>query len=521
MLLESLDTPEAKAAAGAATETLASVQDRLVAYRADTSKANFDALVDAVSQHGDALAFPRSALNGASRAARKLKKFAVRDRDQLFQALTLIGSSKAPIERNRQSFEAGIETISKVIGEALVQIEARRQSLAQTMAQELENAMALAVGLFTVSLVSMLLVGRWMSRSVIRPMNVGVAALDAIANHRPIEAVPTRSSVLEVQKLAMSISKLVDQNQNLRDRLIGLASGDLTTKFTLESEHDEVSAALIRMKDKLQAVIRDSARSSEDVRDSADQLLTISQNLEDGVDKQSSAVEEATSGISEMTASLSKAADNARQTERITTETTVEAKAAAESVDAAILSMQAIAERTNVIQEIARQTDLLALNAAVEAARAGEHGKGFAVVASEVRKLAERTQGAAQEIVGTSQTTLQTSNDAGERIGRLVGRIQDNSKLINDISHAINEQSAGASQIAASMDHLQSVASSNAVLSERASGVAELLSGRAQDLKQAISYFVDGGSDKEDPTSPVALDSGGVRADLRQAADAA
>jgi methyl-accepting chemotaxis protein len=285
----------------------------------------------------------------------------------------------------------------------------------------------------------------------------------------------------------------------IRSLSAAVAEGDLSLKEVTGAGYRKVQArrdelgetarAFAHSVERLRSVIRSITATSAHIGSGGDRITEMARSMSRGASEQAAAGEEVSSSMEEMGANIRQNTDNAMQTEKIALKSAEDAGQGGQAVSEAVEAMKQIAGRISVIEEIARQTNLLALNAAIEAARAGEAGRGFAVVASEVRKLAERSQKAAAEIMGLSRSSLEVSERAGKAISKAVPDIRRTADLVQEITAASGEMNGGAEQINTALAQLEKVIQENAAAAETLASTAEELSSQAGSLQQAVVFF--------------------------------
>jgi len=288
--------------------------------------------------------------------------------------------------------------------------------------------------------------------------------------------------------IANSITKRIGE---AIETIKAMANGDLTQQITV-TNNDEIGDMInqfLIMTDRLKDAIGVIFATSDSIGTSSSKIKESSKQTSLGATEQAASAEEVAASMEEMSANIQQNTENAQQTEKIAIQASEDIQEGNSAVAQTVDSMKTIAGKISIIEEIARQTNLLALNAAVEAARAGEHGKGFAVVAAEVRKLAERSQEAANEINDLTSSSLKISEKAGNLLEAIVPNIDKTARLVQEITAASKEQNSGAEQVNNALQELNNVVQRNASASEEIAHNADDLSNKGNQLKDAISFF--------------------------------
>lgn len=247
--------------------------------------------------------------------------------------------------------------------------------------------------------------------------------------------------------------------------------------------------------------VKSLSEGTTQVVSASEQISSASVSLAEGASSQASSVEEVSATIEQATASNNQNADNSREANILAQHSNDAAKVGNQRVGDLMVAMQEITASSQkisriikTIDEIAFQTNLLALNAAVEAARAGEHGLGFAVVAEEVKNLAERSAGAAKEITGIIEASIdqvksgtEVANKTKESFTEILNGIKKTSDLIGEIAISAKEQAEGMNQIAIAMGSVDQITQQNASASEETAAAAEELNAQALSMLDNVS----------------------------------
>ena len=271
-----------------------------------------------------------------------------------------------------------------------------------------------------------------------------------------------------------------------------IGKGDLTAQMDVDRTDDEIGqlcTALQGMVGNLKTTVQTIENNANELVSSGVSLKDSSLKLSKGASEQAASAEEVSTAIEEMVANIDQNTENAIATEKLTASTVENVNLSSQYSGEAAEAMKTISEKISIISDIAFQTNILALNAAVEAVRAGEQGRGFSVVAAEVRKLAERSKQAANEIVALVNKGLKVTQLAGEKAKALVPDIEKTTVLIKEISAASIEQKTGAEQINMAMQNLNVITQENASSSDELTNSSARLSTLADNLKHAVGYF--------------------------------
>ncbi|WP_142803626.1 MULTISPECIES: methyl-accepting chemotaxis protein [Tepidiphilus] len=312
-----------------------------------------------------------------------------------------------------------------------------------------------------------------------------------------------------------------------------MASGDLsqTLHYERSDELGRLATAINHMRSELAGLIGALQREASDVAVRAQTIERQAEEVQQRIAVQADDTQAVAGAMEEFSVALNQLAQHMRETARRAQASMEKSEEGAATIAAAIEGMNQIAQIVETaaerirtlegfsqqistivatIREIADQTNLLALNAAIEAARAGEQGRGFAVVADEVRKLAERTGNATQEIgdmiakiqhatseavagmdegVDEVRRGVEHARQARSAIDEIRQESLETARAVQEVDQALDQQTEAVHTIAQRVERIAGSAEASAAAAKDSEAQAKALQEAASSLRQRADHF--------------------------------